>query len=166
MFPIPKREIKDKEGSFHLRNKNIIFRVVGKMKPVRPELAKFRQFEIILKVWAIFWTAYLVFDKRLYQLWYFYAVGQIFIVVNGQRLNRIITIWSHCSSFLVVRYFVINGNCLFVKMIQRKEDVIRYLFDDWFNIGKRSIIHEVIYYGHEHDEAIIYLDHFEPFLLN
>ena len=42
--------------------------------------------------WAIFWMAYLVFGKRLYQLRHFYATGQVVIVVNGQRLNSNIAI--------------------------------------------------------------------------
>ena len=35
------------------------------------------------------------FVKLLYQLRYFYATGQTVIVVNGQRLNSKIAIWSH-----------------------------------------------------------------------
>ena len=46
-------------------------------------------------VWAIFGMAYLVFGKLLHQLWHFYAKLQIFIVVNGQRLNSNIAICSH-----------------------------------------------------------------------
>ena len=42
------------------------------------------------------WIGYLVFSKLLYQLWSFHAIEQIVIVVNGQRLNSIIAIWSHC----------------------------------------------------------------------
>ena len=51
-------------------------------------LATFHQFGKKLKVFGQFvWIAYLVFGKLLYQLWHFYATGQIFIVVNGHRLN-------------------------------------------------------------------------------
>ena len=42
--------------------------------------------------------AYLVFGKLLYQLCHFYATGQILTIVNGQRLNSNIAIWSHWSS--------------------------------------------------------------------
>ena len=42
--------------------------------------------------------AYLVFGKLLYQLWNFYANGQIVIVVSGQRLNSNIAIWSQWIS--------------------------------------------------------------------
>ena len=38
---------------------------------------------------------YLVFGKLVYLLWPFFATAQIFIVVNGQRLNKNIAIWSH-----------------------------------------------------------------------
>ena len=38
-------------------------------------------------IWAIFWIAYLVFAKLLFQLWHFYVMRQIVIVVNGQSLN-------------------------------------------------------------------------------
>ena len=44
------------------------------------------------------WIGYLVFSKLLYQLWSFHAIEQIVIVVNGQRLNSIISIWSHWMS--------------------------------------------------------------------
>ena len=34
----------------------------------------------------------------LYQLWQkYYAIGQIFIVINGQKLNSTLAIWSHWS---------------------------------------------------------------------
>ena len=34
----------------------------------------------------------------LYQLWQkYYAIGQIFIVINGQKLNSTLVIWSHWS---------------------------------------------------------------------
>ena len=36
-----------------------------------------------------------LFSKLLFQLWDFYATGQIFFVVNGQRSNSNIAIWSH-----------------------------------------------------------------------
>jgi len=49
-------------------------------------------------LWAIFWMSYLVFGKLLSRLWHFYATGQIFIVVNGQRLHSNKAIWSHCPA--------------------------------------------------------------------
>ena len=36
---------------------------------------------------------YFVFGKLLYQLWYFYASGQIIVAVDGHRLNS--NIGSH-----------------------------------------------------------------------
>ena len=50
-----------------------------------------------LSLRAIFWMAYFVFGKLLYQLCHFYAMWQIVIVVNGQRLKSNIAIWSHWS---------------------------------------------------------------------
>ena len=45
-------------------------------------------------LWAIFLMVHLLFCKILVQLWHFYAIGQIVIVVNGQRLNSYIATWS------------------------------------------------------------------------
>ena len=42
------------------------------------------------------WANFRIFGKLLYQLWLLYATGQIIIVVNGQILDSIIAIWSHC----------------------------------------------------------------------
>ena len=54
--------------------------------PVWPDLAKFRHFANILKDFGNFWRAYLE-----------YAIGQIFIVVNGQNTKQtILSIRSHC----------------------------------------------------------------------
>ena len=36
-------------------------------------------------LWAMYWIVYLVFDKRLYLLWHFYATWQIVIVVPKWR---------------------------------------------------------------------------------
>ena len=47
------------------------------------------RFGNILKVFGQYlWLVYLIFDKLLYQLWHFYAIAQIVIDVNGQRLNN------------------------------------------------------------------------------
>ena len=51
-------------------------------------------------LWAIVWVAYFVFVKLLYQLWRFYANGQIVTAVNGQRLNSKIAIWSHWTELI------------------------------------------------------------------
>ena len=56
----------------------------------------FASFGYILKVFGHFLQDYLIFGQSLNQLWHFYAIGQIVIVVNGQILNNIIAIWSHC----------------------------------------------------------------------
>ena len=58
----------------------------------------------ILPLWQKIWDflgnflmVYVAFGQLLYLLWHFYATGQIVIVVNGQRMNNKIAIWSHCS---------------------------------------------------------------------
>ena len=38
-------------------------------------------------LWAIFWMAYLVFGKPLYQLWHFYAMGQIAIFFKWPKIE-------------------------------------------------------------------------------
>ena len=43
----------------------------------------------IKSLWPIFRIAHLVFGKLVYQLWHFYATGQILIVVSGKILNSI-----------------------------------------------------------------------------
>ena len=57
----------------------------------------FATLAMILSLWEIFWIAYLVFGKLLYQLWHFYTARQIVIVVKGQRYYSNIAIWSHCT---------------------------------------------------------------------
>ena len=57
---------------------------------VWPDLAKFRRIGNKIKsLWPIFRIAHLVFGKLVYQLWHFYATGQILIVVSGKILNSI-----------------------------------------------------------------------------
>ena len=76
---------------------------LGYLKVLRDELNSVTRFDEISTLWQkkvfgeFFWIAYLVFGKLLYQLWNFYATGQIFIVVNGQILNKNMAIWSHWS---------------------------------------------------------------------
>ena len=54
-----------------------------------PDLAKFRHFDKILKV-------YFCFGKILNLLWQMFCInGLIFIVTNGQILKDNLTIWSH-----------------------------------------------------------------------
>jgi len=59
-----------------------------------------RNFDILankIKSLGNFVNVYLVFGKILNPLWrIFYAIGQIFIVVNGQTLLNNLAIWSHC----------------------------------------------------------------------
>ena len=69
---------------------------VAAFQPVCPDWAKIRKLWLYLKVFGHFCRVYLIFGQRLNQLWHFYAIGQIVIVVNGQILNNIIAIWSHC----------------------------------------------------------------------
>ena len=54
-------------------------------------------------IWA-FRKVNLEFGKLLRQLWYFYATGQIVIVVNDQRLKNNKVIWSHWFCFLIATY--------------------------------------------------------------
>ena len=76
---------------------------LGYLKVLRDELNSVTRFDEISTLWQkkvfgeFFWIAYLVFGKLLYQLWNFYATGQIFIVVNGQILKKNMAIWSHWS---------------------------------------------------------------------
>ena len=58
---------------------------------------RFGEISHLQSIWVIFWMVYLVFGKRLYVLWRFYALAQIVIVVNGQSLNNSVAIWSHWS---------------------------------------------------------------------
>ena len=55
-------------------------------------------------LWAIFLMVHLLFCKVLVQLWHFYAIGQIVIVVNGQRLNSYIATWSQNLQVNLVRW--------------------------------------------------------------
>ena len=52
-----------------------------------------------ISLWAIFSSIHKLFGKLLCLLGNFYATGEIFIVVNGQRLKNNLVIWSHCSWF-------------------------------------------------------------------
>ena len=65
-----------------------------------------------ISLWAICWMAYLVYGKLLYQLWHFYATGQIVIAVNGQRLNSNIAPSGHIAFLLQERlkYFLLWPN--------------------------------------------------------
>ena len=62
------------------------------------DLAKFRHYGIFLKYFGYF-------IKVLLSIWQsieptldiFYAIGQIFIVVNCQKMKQNLPIWSHCS---------------------------------------------------------------------
>ena len=60
--------------------------VVFCVSAVWTDLAEKRHFGKILKDFGNFWRAYLE-----------YAIGQIFIVVNGQNLKHNLPIWSHCT---------------------------------------------------------------------
>ena len=58
----------------------------------------FRHFGEILNVLGSFLWVYLLFGNILSLLWQIlYAVGQIFIDVNGQGLKNNLDTWSHCS---------------------------------------------------------------------
>ena len=50
-----------------------------------------------LQVFVDFMSAYFLFGKRLSLLWQICdIIGLIFIVANGQILNKNLIIWSHC----------------------------------------------------------------------
>ena len=61
---------------------------------VRPGLKKFRYIGIFLKLLRV----YLVLGKNLNLLWRNFAIGQIFISVNGQLANKISSLRSHWLS--------------------------------------------------------------------
>ena len=67
------------------------------LRSVWPDLAKFHHFVKILKVFGNFSTVYLVFAQYLNLLWIFCAIGQIFIVMNGKKLERIISLSGHTA---------------------------------------------------------------------
>ena len=58
------------------------------------------RFDEISQLWQNFKSLcnfllfYIIFGELLYQLWHFYAIRQIVIVVNVQRLNNNIAIWT------------------------------------------------------------------------
>ena len=58
---------------------------------MRPGLKKFRYIGIFLKLLRV----YLVLGKNLNLLWRNFAIGQIFISVNGQLANKISSLRSH-----------------------------------------------------------------------
>ena len=119
------------------------------VRPVRPDLAKFCNFgKIIKSIWAISWKAYLVFSNILCQLWHFYATGPIVIVVNGQRLNSIIAIWSHWWRLKIINNFtwIILNTCSIVfgdVVCQRRfgDDLRRVM---WRHIGDVSRVRRTV----------------------
>ena len=67
--------------------------------PVCPDLAKFHHVGKLLKVLGNLLRVYLRVGKMLDLLWHIlYAIGQIFVDVNGQMLENNLAIWSHCST--------------------------------------------------------------------
>ena len=63
--------------------------------PVWPDLAKFHHFCKNITTLATFWW-FSIWQKVWTYFGKKYAVGQIFIVVNGQILNIYLAIWSLC----------------------------------------------------------------------
>ena len=64
---------------------------------VWPDLAKFRHFGKILKVFGQFLKSWFPSWQNVEPIWQrFYAFGQSYIVTNGQILNNNPAIWSHC----------------------------------------------------------------------
>ena len=71
------------------------------MCSVWPDLEKFRLFGKNFLVFGDFKKLYLVLGNILNLLWQiFNAIGQILIVVNGQKMKHYLAIWLHwlCSS--------------------------------------------------------------------
>ena len=59
-------------------------------KSVRPDLAKFLYFGKIFQVLDNFLRLYLLFGKSFNRLWQIlYAIGQVFVDINGQMLKKI-----------------------------------------------------------------------------
>ena len=56
---------------------------------VWPDLANFRHFGKILKIFRPFWRVYLALGKIINQIWLlFNAIEHIFILENSQKLNK------------------------------------------------------------------------------
>ena len=87
-------------------------------------------------LWGTFWMGYLAFGKLLYQLWNFYATGQIVIVVNSQRLNTNSVIWSHWWRSQKIRkeilaefsFWLVKENCVTVQWHGAKAQTQETLF--------------------------------------
>ena len=109
---------------------------------VWPDLEKFRHFVKISplcqnfqSLWAIFWMSYLVFGKLLSRLWHFYATGQIFIVVNGQRLHSNKAIWSHCPALNTKTLLLLFSQnvCLYSRniLLGTPQTTLQPVWPDW-----------------------------------
>ena len=65
--------------------------------PVWPDLPKFGHIWLYFKSLWQYFDVFLVSGRILnLHLQCFYASGQIFVVVNGQKLKNNLVIWSHC----------------------------------------------------------------------
>ena len=86
-------------------------------------------------LWAIFWMSYLVFGKLLSRLWHFYATGQIFIVVNGQRLHSNKAIWSHCPALNTKTLLLLFSQnvCLYSRniLLGTPQTTLQPVWPDW-----------------------------------
>ena len=78
------------------RHSGTLWEVKVGSRPVWPDLAKFRHFGQILKVFGNFLRGYWVFCQLVNPCWQmFCGIWQIVIVKNGQILKNILHIWSH-----------------------------------------------------------------------
>ena len=67
-----------------------------KLQAVWPDWVKFHHFGKIFKVLGNILWVYLLFGKISDLFWQIlYAIGQVFIDVNGQMLKNNLAIWSH-----------------------------------------------------------------------
>ena len=75
-----------------------------------PDLAKFHHFRKIFNVFSNFNGFVIIWQNIEPTLANFYAIGQMFIVANGQILNNKLANWSHCFGWSLCRQWVRNGD--------------------------------------------------------
>ena len=86
--------------------------------PVWRDLEKFRHLRKKLMSLGKFLVWFILYLANTYHV-IDYATGQIFIVVNGQRLKNDLAIWSHCRPLCLVNHGLYSrpGLCNFSLMI-------------------------------------------------
>ena len=97
-----------------------------------PNLAKFRHFGKILKVYSLF-------GKIFNLLWQIcYTTRVIFIVTHGQILKHILTIWTHWKLSMVLQYWPTgSSSCIWSRRRRRKIFKIIFYFQAvWPDLAK------------------------------